>query len=79
LSGSWTNSTRSTPAAFCNFSFERLPRLDNPRSIGEPLHGQFREYWKHRVGDYRAVSAIRDGVFVVLVLKVGHRREVHRL
>ena len=31
-----------------------------------------------RMGEYRIVYEIRDKVLVVLVLKVGHRREVYR-
>ena len=31
-----------------------------------------------RVGDYRIVYDVRDDELVVLVLKVGHRREVYR-
>jgi len=31
-----------------------------------------------RVGDYRIVYQIRDEELLVLVLKIGHRREVYR-
>jgi mRNA interferase RelE/StbE len=34
--------------------------------------------WRVRVGDYRIIYDIDDGVLVVLVLAVGHRREVYR-
>ncbi|WP_366180257.1 type II toxin-antitoxin system RelE/ParE family toxin [Actinomyces timonensis] len=34
--------------------------------------------WRVRTGDYRIVYEIDDGVLVVLVLAVGHRREVYR-
>ncbi|EPZ6075308.1 type II toxin-antitoxin system RelE family toxin [Pseudomonas aeruginosa] len=40
--------------------------------------GRFRELWKYRVGDYRIIADIEDGVMRVLVLKVGNRREVYR-
>jgi mRNA interferase RelE/StbE len=30
------------------------------------------------VGDYRVVYAIEDDVLLVLVVRVGHRREVYR-
>ena len=59
------------------FLFDRLPRLEDPRSIGAPLQGQLREYWKYRVGDYRVVCAIQDDRLLVLVVKIGHRREVY--
>ncbi len=34
--------------------------------------------WRVRVGDYRIIYEIRDRQLIVLVLKVGHRREVYR-
>lgn len=56
----------------------RLGKLDNPRMIGEALHGpRFGELWKYRVGDYRIVARIEDDILRVLVVKVGHRREVY--
>ncbi|KGH26069.1 type II toxin-antitoxin system RelE family toxin [Comamonas testosteroni] len=36
------------------------------------------ELWKYRVGDFRIIADIEDGVMRVLVLKVGNRREVYR-
>lgn len=34
--------------------------------------------WRVRTGDYRILYEINDGVLVVLVLAVGHRREIYR-
>jgi mRNA interferase RelE/StbE len=34
--------------------------------------------WRVRTGDFRIVYEINDGVLIVLVLAVGHRREVYR-
>lgn len=34
--------------------------------------------WRVRVGDYRVLYEIRDDVLLVLVVKVGHRREIFR-
>ena len=61
------------------FLNERVARLDNPRSIGQALHGsRLGEFWKYRVGDYRLICKIEDDLLVVLVLRVGHRREIYR-
>jgi mRNA interferase RelE/StbE len=58
---------------------ERVARLDDPRSIGEALHGSRPgEFWKYRVGDYRLICKIEDDRLVVLVLRVGHRKEIYR-
>ena len=49
-----------------------------PRPPGcEKLVGPDNLY-RIRVGDYRIVYQVRDEVLLVLVLKIGHRREVYR-
>jgi len=61
------------------FLHERVARLDDPRGIGEALHAsQLGEVWKYRLGDYRLICKIQDDRLVVLVLRVGHRREIYR-
>lgn len=58
---------------------QRVSKLDDPRSLGEAWRGsRFGEFWKYRVGDYRLISKIVDEAFVVLVLRVGDRKEVYR-
>jgi mRNA interferase RelE/StbE len=61
------------------FLRERVARLDNPRSIGQALQGsKLGEFWKYRVGDYRLICKIEDNRLLILVLRLGHRREVYR-
>lgn len=61
------------------FLHERVARLDDPRSIGKALHGsRLGEFWKYRVGDYRLICKIEDDRLMVLVLRVGHRKEIYR-
>lgn len=50
----------------------------DPRCVGEPLKGELSEFWRYRVGDYRLYAAIHDVRVTVLVVKVGHRRDVYR-
>jgi mRNA interferase RelE/StbE len=61
------------------FLRERVAVLDDPRSVGEALKGsRLGEFWKYRVGDYRIITNIEDGMMRILVLKIGSRREVYR-
>jgi len=58
---------------------ERIAPLDDPRSIGEPLHGpELGRFWKYRVGRYRIIASIEDERLVILVVRFGHRQNVHR-
>jgi mRNA interferase RelE/StbE len=62
-----------------NFLNERVAKLDDPRSIGQALRGsRLGEFWKYRVGDYRLICRIEDDRLLVLVLRLGHRREIYR-
>jgi mRNA interferase RelE/StbE len=50
----------------------------NPRPHGSiKLKGED-DLYRIRVGDYRVIYTIRDDELIVLVLRVGHRREVYR-
>ena len=61
------------------FLHQRVAKVDDPRSIGEALHGsRLGEFWKYRVGDYRLICKIEDNRLIVLVLRVGHRKEIYR-
>ena len=57
---------------------ERISGSADPRRLGHALTGDRKGFWRYRVGDYRIVAAIEDDRFVVLVVAVGHRREVYR-
>lgn len=57
---------------------ERISGSADPRRLGQALTGDRKGVWRYRVGDYRIVAAIEDGRFVVLVVTVGHRREIYR-
>ncbi len=61
------------------FLHERVATLEDPRSIGEALKGSaLGEYWKYRIGDWRVICEIKDKEIVIVVLRVGNRREVYR-
>ena len=57
---------------------ERIATADDPRRFGHALTGDKKGLWRYRAGDYRIIASIEDGRFVVVVVAVGHRREVYR-
>lgn len=56
---------------------ERIATEENPRRFGKPLTGDKAGLWRYRVGDYRMVCRIEQECLVVLVITVGHRKEVY--
>lgn len=59
------------------FLRERIAGSEDPRRLGRPLRGQAVPLWRYRVGPYRLVWSLGDDRLVVLVVRVGHRREVY--
>jgi mRNA interferase RelE/StbE len=59
------------------FLRERLEPTDDPRQLGSALKGAG-NLWRYRVGDYRIVASTEDERVRVLVVRIGHRREVCR-
>ena len=56
---------------------ERIATTENPRRFGHALTGDLKGLWRYRVGDYRIVADIRDHEILVMVVTVGHRRNVY--
>ena len=70
---------KPTARRIVQFLRERIAPQDDPRSLGEALRGdELGSFWKYRLGDYRVVAEIIDRRVVIIVVRVGHRREVYR-
>jgi mRNA interferase RelE/StbE len=61
------------------FLRDRIAPLDDPRIIGEALRGkELGDFWKYRIGDWRVIADIEDGLVLITVVRIGNRREVYR-
>lgn len=69
---------RSVARRIVEFLDQRVAVKEDPRELGKPLSGPLGKLWRYRVGDYRIVCEIRDDVVAVLVVRIGHRREIYR-
>lgn len=56
----------------------RVALLDNPKELGKALQGELAEYWVYRVGDYRVLTKHENKLLVILVVEIGHRKEVYK-
>ena len=57
---------------------QEISELNNPRERGKSLHGNYSDKWRYRIGDYRVICDIRDSELIILVVKVGNRKEVYK-
>ena len=70
---------KPTRALIFGWIEKNLVGCDNPRRHGKGLAANRSGQWRYRVGDYRLIAEIKDETVVILVLTVGHRREVYVL
>ena len=56
---------------------KNLEGCDNPRVHGKPLTANRTGQWRYRVGDYRIIAVIEDNKLIILVIAIGHRRDVY--
>jgi mRNA interferase RelE/StbE len=57
---------------------ERVEELaSNPRPAGVKKLVSGENLYRVRVGEYRAIYQIRDRELIVVIVKVGHRREIY--
>ena len=54
-----------------------VEKLASDPTLGKPLKGGLAPFWSLRTGDYRILYEIRRGELVVLVVSIGHRREIY--
>lgn len=73
-----TKIDRQAQKSILKFMRERLSHADNPRQWGRALQGEKRGLWRYRVGDYRLICDIQDEKITILVLELGHRKDVYR-
>lgn len=59
------------------FLRERVAGEGDPRRHGKPLKGTRSGLWRYRIGDWRAICRIEDNRLVVLVVAIGHRRDIY--
>ena len=60
------------------FLEEKIAGSSDARLYGHALVGDQKGRWRYRIGDYRVVCELRDSELLVLVVTVGHRKEIYR-
>ena len=56
---------------------KNLVDCSDPRTHGKGLVANRSGQWRYRVGDYRILADIQDEKLVILIIDIGHRRDIY--
>lgn len=56
---------------------KNLMKCDDPRVHGKALTANRSGQWRYRVGDYRILAEIQDNKLVLILIDVGHRKDIY--
>lgn len=61
-----------------NWIAKNLENTNDPRIFGKSLKGNLKDYWRYRVGNYRIIAEINDDEVKVLIIEVGHGKDIYK-
>ncbi len=68
---------RSVQAFIYAWIEKHLVGCENPRLFGKGLSANRSGFWRYRVGDYRLICSIEDERLVIVMVEVGHRKNIY--
>lgn len=68
---------KSVAALIVGWIRKNLENCLDPRIHGKGLTANRSGQWRYRVGDYRILADINDSEITILVISIGHRRDVY--
>ena len=68
---------RSTAYLITGWLIKNIEVCSNPRQHGKGLTADRSGQWRYRVGSYRIIVDINDEKVLVLVLEIGHRKNIY--
>ena len=57
---------------------KNLEGCEDPRAHGKALTANRTGQWRYRVGNYRLIAEIEDDKIIILIVNIGHRKEIYR-
>ena len=69
---------RHTAALILGWIRKNLEECEDPRRHGKGLTANRSGEWRYRVGDYRLIADIQEDQVVILMLRIGHRRDIYQ-
>lgn len=68
---------KPTRALIFGWIEKNLVGCEDPRRHGKALTANHRGQWRYRIGDYRLIADIQDDRILILIMTIGHRRDVY--
>lgn len=68
---------KHTAALIYGWIDKNLVDCENTRLHGKGLTANRSGQWRYRIGDYRLIAEIQDEKITILLLNIGHRREIY--
>jgi len=69
---------KATSSLIIGWIKKNIEGCENPRLHGKGLTADKSGQWRYRVGDYRILALIQDEKVTILIVNVGHRRDVYK-
>ncbi len=57
---------------------KNLEGCEDPRAFGKGLTANRSGKWRYRIGDYRLIADINEERVLILILEIGHRRDIYK-
>ncbi len=68
---------KNTAKLIASWLLKNLQGCDDPRRHGKALRDNRMGQWRYRIGDYRVLADIQDDKIIILILEIGHRRNIY--
>lgn len=73
-----TKLDKTTAKLITSWLQKNLQNCENPRQHGKALTANRSGQWRYRIGDYRILAEIQDTNILILIIEIGHRREIYK-
>ncbi len=68
---------KHTAALIVGWLRKNIEGCSDPRQHGKGLTANRSGQWRYRVGDYRIIAEIQDEEVIVLIIEIGHRKDIY--
>lgn len=67
-----------TKALLKSWINKNLEGCIDPFTHGKPLTADKKGLWRYRVGDYRLICDVQQDKVIIIIVEIGHRRDIYK-